>query len=514
MPRYSKFFASSALVFLTTTNVAVYAQDAFDELDAATGGGGSFQSAADKAKKERAEFEAFKRAQQNEYAEYKRKLMEEFAEFKKIHQEEAEKYNKALEKYWDTPETSSKKVWVDYSKDLKNKSRVDFENRTIALSSALDKKAAVSDKQLREELKSLVTKTKAQAFEEDVVSQAVEKRSKEKITTLKTDKVAPTPILTPYLTGKEKVSDKEVDQIVDYMMKNKKLSETVNKKGQKIVTVEVPLAAPEQMVEAAQRKTKTSANSATTKQTEKPAVASTAKSPQDSTAKTTSTTATRSKTTAMPTPVEMPKPVKMPKPVSSSQIAKAEPRPSAVSGSVPSSLPTPAKTYAPSVYKNAEKTKMDDALVWAIIETESSFNPMAKSGIPAYGLMQIVPNSAGQDATEQLFGKAKILSPSYLYNSDNNIEIGSTYLNILYYRYLKGIKNPVSRMYCAIAAYNTGAGNVAKAFTGKRRISPALEKINKMSPQQVYNHLVSNLPYEETRRYVQKVNKRMPKYRI
>ena len=83
--------------------------------------------------------------------------------------------------------------------------------------------------------------------------------------------------------------------------------------------------------------------------------------------------------------------------------------------------------------------------------------------MPAYGLMQIVPESAGKDATQQLFGQPKLLAPSYLYNSDNNIQVGTTYLNILYYRYLRKIENPTSRLYCTIAAYNTGAGNVAKA---------------------------------------------------
>ncbi|WP_156506370.1 transglycosylase SLT domain-containing protein, partial [Oleiphilus sp. HI0117] len=172
-----------------------------------------------------------------------------------------------------------------------------------------------------------------------------------------------------------------------------------------------------------------------------------------------------------------------------------------------------AKMLSSDVSKFAAKSKIEDALVYAIIETESAFNPMARSPIPAYGLMQIVPSSAGQDATQQLFGKAKILSPSYLYTSDKNIEVGTTYLNILYYRYLKGIKNELSRLYCSIAAYNTGAGNVAKAFTGKRRLKPALAKINALTPQEVYDHLIEHLPYEETRKYLAKVKKRIPKYR-
>lgn len=148
-----------------------------------------------------------------------------------------------------------------------------------------------------------------------------------------------------------------------------------------------------------------------------------------------------------------------------------------------------------------------------MIESESSFNPRAKSHIPAYGLMQIVPNSAGKDATAYLFGKAKVLTPSYLYDSDKNIAIGGAYLHILFYRYLKAVENPTSRLFCTIAAYNTGAGNVARAFTGdSRSVNKAAPMINSLTPQQVYQRLKRDLPYDETRRYIEKVSTRMGKY--
>jgi len=95
--------------------------------------------------------------------------------------------------------------------------------------------------------------------------------------------------------------------------------------------------------------------------------------------------------------------------------------------------------------------------------------------------------------------------PSYLYNPNNNVEIGSAYFHILYYSYLKDIKNPTSRLYCSIAAYNTGAGNVAKAFVGNYNISAAANVINRMSPDDVYRTLKRNLPYDETKRYLDKV---------
>jgi membrane-bound lytic murein transglycosylase C len=89
------------------------------------------------------EFEKYKAQQISEYQAYKRKLMAEFAEYKRISQEETEKYQKDLGKVWDTPEVSSKKVWVDYSADMKKKSRVDFENNTVTLQVVLDKKSPI-----------------------------------------------------------------------------------------------------------------------------------------------------------------------------------------------------------------------------------------------------------------------------------------------------------------------------------------------------------------------------------
>jgi len=178
----------------------------------------------------------------------------------------------------------------------------------------------------------------------------------------------------------------------------------------------------------------------------------------------------------------------------------------------PNSMIRKAKTFKKDVIKNANKQQIPAELIYAIMHSESSFNPMARSHIPAFGLMQIVPRSAGIDSYQYLYKKKRVLSSAYLYNASKNITIGSGYLHVLYYRYLKKIKNPQSRLYCAIAAYNTGAGNVAKTFIGNRNINKAATTINKLTPQQVYNKLISNLPYNETRKYLKKVNDRVSAY--
>ncbi|WP_022850129.1 transglycosylase SLT domain-containing protein [Limisalsivibrio acetivorans] len=177
-----------------------------------------------------------------------------------------------------------------------------------------------------------------------------------------------------------------------------------------------------------------------------------------------------------------------------------------------------AREIAPIVRRYASKYSQKPSLIFAVIHTESAFNPMARSHIPAYGLMQIVPKSAGVDVAKYLTGKQTILAPSYLYDREKNIEAGATYLHILSTRYLRYIDNSLSRLYCAIAAYNTGSGNVALAFNGRDAgryrysAAKAAKKVNRMTPEQVYSYLRNNLTYAEARSYIAKVTSLLPKY--
>ena len=175
-------------------------------------------------------------------------------------------------------------------------------------------------------------------------------------------------------------------------------------------------------------------------------------------------------------------------------------------------LPKRARGYLPQVKRAAHKWQVPVPLVLAIMQTESAFNPMARSHIPAFGLMQIVPGSAGRDASKHAFGRERLLSGQELFQPATNIELGCAYLNLLDTRYLKAIKHPQSRLFCTIAAYNTGAGNVARAFSGNTSVTTAAKRINRLTPTQVYAHLRQHLKYEEARNYLYKVTQAMPAY--
>ena len=183
---------------------------------------------------------------------------------------------------------------------------------------------------------------------------------------------------------------------------------------------------------------------------------------------------------------------------------------------VNSHLDKRAVQYAATVRKHSENTTVSRSLIFAIIKIESSFNPYAVSSAPAYGMMQLVPTSGGREAYRKAKGEDVSPSKEYLFDAENNIELGSTYLGVLLNDSpLREIRNPVSREYCAIAAYNTGPSNVFRAFstlTGKARQADALDKINAMRPDEVFDALRTKLPYEETRGYIVKAVEAKKRY--
>jgi membrane-bound lytic murein transglycosylase C len=162
-----------------------------------------------------------------------------------------------------------------------------------------------------------------------------------------------------------------------------------------------------------------------------------------------------------------------------------------------------AEKYKPAVEKFAAKYKVSPSLVYAVIRTESNFNPFAVSSAPAYGMMQLVPSSGGREAFRAAKGRDEMPTREYLFDAENNIELGSAYLGVLTGKQLDLVQNPVSREYCVISAYNTGPSNVLKAFSTDR--VAAVNAINSMEPPGVYDRLRTHLPYAETRDYLVKV---------
>ncbi len=179
---------------------------------------------------------------------------------------------------------------------------------------------------------------------------------------------------------------------------------------------------------------------------------------------------------------------------------------------IPDHLKHRAAEFREPVISQSRRFRLDPRLVFALMQTESYFNPKARSPAPAYGLMQLVPASGARSAYLHVYRQDRLVTAEYLYAPRNNVELGAALLNLMLTRDFKDIADEKSRVYCAIAGYNTGPANVAKAFIGKRDIPRAVQRINQMSSDQVYAQLRSNLPFAETRNYVKNVVELMPTY--
>ena len=82
------------------------------------------------------------------------------------------------------------------------------------------------------------------------------------------------------------------------------------------------------------------------------------------------------------------------------------------------------KAFDKKINQHAQLQEINPAWAFAIARRESSFMTDARSPVGAKGLMQLMPNTA-----KQL--KRGSLSRQYLYNAENNIQLGTKYLRKL-----------------------------------------------------------------------------------
>lgn len=176
-----------------------------------------------------------------------------------------------------------------------------------------------------------------------------------------------------------------------------------------------------------------------------------------------------------------------------------------------SHLDKSAIVYKDIVDQYSSEYDIEPALVYAVMEQESRFNPKATSHVPAYGLMQLVPKSGGLASYRYVHKEDHVPTSSYLYVPSQNVQLGTALLRILMNQFSK-IENEACRRLCAIASYNTGAGNVSRSFIGRTKISDAIPMINKLSYDELFTHLTTKLSTKEARNYVRLVEERRDKY--
>ena len=172
---------------------------------------------------------------------------------------------------------------------------------------------------------------------------------------------------------------------------------------------------------------------------------------------------------------------------------------------IPNHTQVRANRYVPQVNQEAKRFGLPPELIMAVIHTESYFDPMARSHVPAYGLMQLVPKFGARDAFRFLHGQDRLLPANYLYVPENNITLGSGYLHLLLYKHFANETNPTRRLYLSVCGYNWGPGAINRKIIGRYPTT-------RMSPEQLYQVLRQNTP-KETSDYLQRVTSRMGMYR-
>lgn len=141
--------------------------------------------------------------------------------------------------------------------------------------------------------------------------------------------------------------------------------------------------------------------------------------------------------------------------------------------------------YEAYVERYAEENGLPEALVYAVIKTESDFDPSAKSGAGAVGLMQLLPSTY-----EWLTGlTGDEYAPDTLSSPETAIRYGCLYLAQMQARF-GGLTE-------TLAAYNAGPGTVSGWLSDS---------------QYARDGKLVDIPYAETRAYVERVQETAREY--
>ncbi|MGL4205434.1 MAG: transglycosylase SLT domain-containing protein [Aeromonadaceae bacterium] len=141
-------------------------------------------------------------------------------------------------------------------------------------------------------------------------------------------------------------------------------------------------------------------------------------------------------------------------------------------------FPTPmASTFS----RYAKARAMEQSFLYALARQESALYPKAQSPVGASGLMQLMPATAAHTAKKIGFA---FQGPSQLVDPEVNVNLGSAYLREL-------LDNYDGNRILAAAAYNAGPGRV--------------RQWRRLSGGKSFDVWVENIPYRETRNYVQNV---------
>lgn len=150
------------------------------------------------------------------------------------------------------------------------------------------------------------------------------------------------------------------------------------------------------------------------------------------------------------------------------------------------------RAFSELVQSGEQTHKVPPLLTFAVMQTESRFDPGVTSWAGARGLLQLMPATAKDVARR---AGVEEYSPSRLYNPTFNLDLGMRYLSKLVNRF-GGTEAAVA---LAVPSYNGGAGNVDKWLNERGDWD--------------FDLFIESIPFDETRKYTQSVLERWMIYR-
>lgn len=137
----------------------------------------------------------------------------------------------------------------------------------------------------------------------------------------------------------------------------------------------------------------------------------------------------------------------------------------------------PVPSWAP-----ADGFSIDRALIYGIIRQESGFDPRARSGRGARGLMQLMPRTANyMDSGDDLDERHELYDPGL------NLQLGQRYVD-----HLLRLDRVGGDLFRLLVAYNAGPGNLGRwARTVEFKNDPLL--------------FIESIPSRETREFIERV---------
>ncbi|MFO7810531.1 MAG: transglycosylase SLT domain-containing protein [Candidatus Delongbacteria bacterium] len=448
------------------------------------------------------ELERYKRMQQQEIQQWKQERDSELEAYQaRVEKERKEwqEYVNSVRAKWGEYTNTTPKQWSDYGKDLSSMSVVDFENNEVEVAALVEQDdPRKAQKIMKEQFIKMMNEreegTNNKFMENQIAFEKTKKENRDKLNEL------------------QREFQQERDRLIRRSQEEKRALELKKKELEQKARAEKEVREKQRLLEEKRKLEKEQAEIAK-KEREKRRQLEEKKSKEEQKIVKTVDSSNSEEF------IEQAMKDRLKKEVVIGEDGRARTKFTLTLEMAPNSIQKRAENYIDMIIKHSDKYDLDISVVMALIHTESAFNPKAFSRRPdgtpmACGLMQIIPTMAGRDAHKALYGTDKIVEPEYLFDPENNLKMGTWYMNFLYRwwnRYEKRTHGKTSSKtkneYYAIASYNQGMGTILnKAY----KIHDLINK----SDQETYKILTTErrIP-EEGRNYLKRIEERKHIYR-